>query len=56
LFSSAYIAMRRGDFARAATLLKTARNRLPADLYYYLVNDPALRKYVRENELKGLYE
>jgi hypothetical protein len=42
--------------ARAATLLKTARNRLPADLYFYLVNDPAMRKYVREKELQGLYE
>jgi len=56
LYSAAYVAMRTGDFGKAAGLLKTARERLPADLYYYLVNDPALRKYVRQKELEGLYQ
>lgn len=55
LFSTAYIAMRKGGFARAAALLATARDRLPADLYHYLVNDPAMRNYARQPEVAGFF-
>lgn len=56
LFSAAYLAMRRGNFPEAAQILKTARERLSSDLYFYLVNDPALRKYAREKELAGSFD
>ena len=55
LFSTAYIAMRKGGFARAAALLATARDRLPADLYRYLVNDPAMREYARQPEVAEFF-
>jgi len=55
LFSASYLAMRKGDFARAASHLKTCRQRLPTDLYYYLVNDPALRKFARQPELAEFF-
>jgi hypothetical protein len=54
-FSSSYVAMRKGDFARAASLLKTCRNTLPGDLYYYLINDPAMRKFVRQPEVAEFF-
>lgn len=56
LFSAAYLAMRRGNFPEAARILKTARERLSPDLFFYLVNDPALRKYAREQELASSFE
>jgi TolA-binding protein len=55
LFSAAYVAMRKGDFARAADLLRTGRERFPADLYYYLVNDPAMRKFVSHPEVAEFF-
>jgi len=56
LFSAAYLAMRRGNFPEAAGILKTARERLSPDLFFYLVNDPAFRKYAREKDLAGCFE
>lgn len=56
LFSAAYLAMRRGNFPEAAGILKTARERLSPDLFFYLANDPAFRKYAREKELAGCFE
>lgn len=55
LFSAAYVAMRKGDFARAADLLRAGRERFPGDLYYYLVNDPAMRKFVSRPEVAEFY-
>jgi len=55
LFSAAYVAMRKGDFTRAADLLRTGRERFPSDLYYYLVNDPAMRKFVSRPEVAEFY-
>ncbi|MEI6279956.1 MAG: hypothetical protein WCQ16_11345 [Verrucomicrobiae bacterium] len=56
LFSAAYVAMRKGDFANAATHLSTARGQFPADLYFYLVNDPALRKFVSQPEVTNFFQ
>lgn len=55
LFSAAYVAMRKGDFTRASDLLRTGRERFPSDLYYYLVNDPAMRKFVSRPEVAEFY-
>jgi hypothetical protein len=55
LFSAAYAAMRGGDFARAATILRVGKDRMQPDLFDYLVNDPALRKFHSRPELKEFY-
>ena len=54
-FSAAYVAMRKGDFSRAADILRRCRNMLPPDLYGYLMSDPALRKYAAEPQLAELF-
>jgi len=56
MFSAAYIAMRKKDFARAASLLRTAKERLPADLNSYIVNDPAFRKFVQHPEVAAFFQ
>lgn len=56
LFVAAYVAMRKGQFASAAQYLRTCRAQLPIDLFDYLVNDPALRKYAREPQLAPFYQ
>lgn len=55
LIGAAYVALRRGDFAAAASLLATAKKRLPENLYYYLLGDPALRPYAAEPQLTPLF-
>lgn len=55
LIGAAYVALRRGDFATAARLLATAKKRLPENLYYYLLGDPALRPYAAEPQLTPLF-
>lgn len=55
LIGAAYVALRRGDFATAAGLLATAKKRLPENLYYYLLGDPALRPYAAEPQLTPLF-
>lgn len=56
LIGAAYVALRRGDFATAASLLATAKKRLPENLYYYLLEDPALRQYAAEPQLTPLFQ
>lgn len=56
LFSAAYVAMRKGDFAQASALLAAARSRLPSDLYFYLIDDPALRKFAHQPELAKFFQ
>lgn len=56
LFVAAYVAMRKGQFTSAAQYLRTCRAQLPIDLFDYLVNDPALRKYAREPQLAPFYQ
>jgi tetratricopeptide (TPR) repeat protein len=55
LFASAYLEMRQGNFSRAASHLEKAKKVLPTDLYHYLVDDPALRKFSREPTLKDFF-
>lgn len=55
-FSVAYLAMRRGDFEKAAGILETIRQRMSPDLFFYLINDPALRRYAQEPPLKKLFQ
>lgn len=54
-FSAAYIAMRKGDFDRAAASVKIAQKLAPPDLFYYLINDPALRRYAAEPVLQEFF-
>lgn len=56
LIGAAYVALRLGDLEKAASLLATAKNRLPENLYYYLLGDPELRKYATEPELTPLFQ
>jgi tetratricopeptide (TPR) repeat protein len=55
-FGAAYVAMRTGDFAKAAAILTTCRERTAPDLFDYLVNDPAFRRYVSEPALAKFYQ
>ncbi len=55
-FSAAYVAMRKGDFDRAADLAKTARKISAADLFDYLINDPAIRRYAGEPKLREFFQ
>jgi hypothetical protein len=55
-FSAAYAAMRKGDFDRAADIAKTARKMAAADLFDYLINDPAIRRYAGEPKLREFFQ
>lgn len=55
-FSAAYIAMRKGDFDQAADIVKIARKMAPEDLFYYLINDPAIRRYASEPKLREFFQ
>ncbi len=54
-FPAAYIAMRRGDFVQAAALLQKCREALPTDVFDYLVNDPCLRKFIDQPEIRPFF-
>jgi thioredoxin-like negative regulator of GroEL len=56
LIGAAYVALRRGDNPRAAELLRTARARLPEELYRYLLGDPQLRRYASAPGMAPLFE
>lgn len=56
LLGAVYVALRLGDFEKAASLLATAKKRLPENLYYYLLGDPELRKYATQPELTPLFQ
>lgn len=55
LFPAAYAALRRGDLETAATLLQKCRQLTSPDLFGYLVNDPAIRKYSHEPRLTEFF-
>lgn len=55
LLPYAYAAMRRGGFPQAVAVLEKCRTLLSPDLFDYLVNDPAFRRFARQEELKGIY-
>ena len=54
LFSDAYLALRRDDVPLAIRLLKRCQAMIPPDLFHYLVNDPAFRRFAYQPELKRL--
>lgn len=55
LLTSSYIAMRRGDFPRAVSLLTQARAILPADVFDYVIYDPAFRQFADESDLRAIW-
>ncbi|MFZ4681499.1 MAG: hypothetical protein ACOYMS_03265 [Terrimicrobiaceae bacterium] len=55
IFPAAYAAMRKGDMALAGSLLEQCRELLPADLFNYLMSDPAVRKFANREELRPFY-
>lgn len=55
IFPAAYTAMRQGDMTLAGSLLQQSRELLPADLFTYLMSDPAVRKFADREELSGFY-
>ncbi len=52
---NAFSEMKRGNFDNAATILRFCRDQTAPDLFCYLVNDPALRKFTSRPELKEFY-
>jgi hypothetical protein len=55
-FCAAYVAMRLGDFGKAAAILRATEASMPADLFNYLMNDPVMRRFAREPRVMGFYE
>lgn len=54
-FPNAYAEMKRGNFENAAAILKFCSGLIDPDVFAYLVNDPALRKFASKPELSGFY-
>ncbi|MEI8310744.1 MAG: hypothetical protein WCH98_08310 [Verrucomicrobiota bacterium] len=52
---NAYSEMKRGNFENAAAILRFCRDQTPTDVFGYLVNDPALRKFTSRPELREFY-
>jgi len=52
---NAYSEMKRGNFANAAAILRFCRDQTAPDVFSYLVNDPALRKFTSRPEFKEFY-
>jgi hypothetical protein len=55
-FCAAYIAMRLGDFGKAAAILRATEPTIPPDLFNYLMNDPVMRRFAKEPRVMGFYE
>ncbi len=55
LLPAAYAAMKRGDFDQAANLLRKTQPLMDRELFVYLINDPAMRRYAREPKLAEFY-
>lgn len=55
LLPAAYAAMKRGDFEQAADLLRKTQSVMDRELFIYLINDPAMRRYAREPKLSEFY-
>ena len=53
LFSAAYVALRKEDFSTATTLIQTAEERLPHELFTYFLKDPALSDLLHQPEFTG---
>lgn len=52
---NAYSEMKRGNFENAAAILRFCRDQTAPDIFGYLVNDPALRKFTSRPELREFY-
>jgi hypothetical protein len=55
-FCATYVAMRLGDFGKAAAILRSTEPTIPDDLFYYLMNDPVMRRFAKEPRVMGFYE
>jgi len=55
LVPAAYVAMRRGNFDRAVELLSEARQGMTPDIFAYVVNDPALRRFRNEPKIQPFF-
>lgn len=55
LLSAAYVAMRKNDIPAVKALLAKARERLSPALYDYLMNDPAIRSFLKNPQMSGLF-
>ena len=55
-FCAAYVAMRIGDFGKAAAILRATEPTIPSDLFNYLMNDPIMRRFAKEPRVMGFYE
>jgi len=55
LLPAAYAAMKQGNLDQAADLLRRTRAVMDRELFNYLINDPALRRFAREPKLEEFY-
>jgi hypothetical protein len=55
-FCAAYVAMRLGDFGKAAAILRATEPTIPSDFFNYLMNDPVMRRFAKEPRVMGFYE
>jgi tetratricopeptide (TPR) repeat protein len=55
LLPAAYAAMKRGDFDQAADLLRKTQALMDRELFIYLINDPAMRRFAKEPKLAEFY-
>ena len=55
LISAAYVAMRKNDTPALKALLAKARERLSTPLYEYLINDPAIKVFIKNPELSKYF-
>jgi len=54
-FPAAYALLKQENFSAAAALLSETEKQISPDLFSFLINDPAMRKYARQPALAGLY-
>jgi tetratricopeptide (TPR) repeat protein len=52
---NAYSEMKRGDFVKAASILRFCREHTNPQLFAYLLHDPSLKKFSSQSELKEFY-
>ncbi len=55
LLPAAYAAMKRGDFDQAVDLLRKTQTVMDKELFVYLINDPAMRRFAKEPKLAEFY-
>jgi tetratricopeptide (TPR) repeat protein len=56
IFAAAYVAMRLGDFARAASILETAKSLFPEPIFRQILKDPAFLPYLKEPALTDFFK